>query len=108
MLDMSAFRRYEILVPLSFNDGTAVPEFLLRQTFQELEDHFGNASSETQVVRGSSDYYGMEFRDKNARLFVDVPDLPAHREFFKRFKELLKGRFQQIDIWITSHPLEVL
>jgi hypothetical protein len=105
---MAAFRRYEILVPLSFNDGSPVPESLLKQTFQELKEHFGNASSETQVVRGSSEYYGVEFKDKNARLFVDVRDLEEHREFFHNFKERLKERFQQIDIWITSHPLDVI
>lgn len=31
---------------------------------------------------------------------------PAY--FFEEFKELLKERFKQIDIWLTTYPLEVL
>jgi hypothetical protein len=33
-------RRYEILVPLLFNDGTPVPESLLAQTFEDLRAQF--------------------------------------------------------------------
>jgi len=33
---MSLSRRYEVLVPLVFNDGTPVPESLLAETFAEL------------------------------------------------------------------------
>ncbi len=50
---MIALRRYEILVPLLFNDGNTVPEDLLAQTFAELRGKFGAASWETQVVQGS-------------------------------------------------------
>jgi len=39
---------------------------------------------------------------------VDVPDLPEHRAFFKEFKQSLKQRFRQVDVWITSHPLDVI
>ncbi len=44
---MSALRRYEILVPLVFNDGRSVPEALLVETFAELRTQFGAASWET-------------------------------------------------------------
>jgi hypothetical protein len=40
--------------------------------------------------------------------FVDVPDLPEHRAFFKEFKQVLKQRFKQVEVWITSHPLDVI
>ena len=42
------------------------------------------------------------------RFFVDVPDVPEHRAFFREFKERLKVRFDQLEIWITSHPLDVI
>jgi len=38
------------------------------------------------------------------RNFVDVPDTTETRPFFQEFKERLKTRFRQIDIWMTSHP----
>ena len=101
---MNGLRRYEILVPLLFNDGRVVPESLMAQTFTELRDKFGAASWETQTVRGSWEHQGAVYEDNLTRFFVDVPDLPEHREF----KEKLKGRFDQLEIWITSHPLDVI
>jgi hypothetical protein len=37
-----------------------------------------------------------------------VPDTAENRQFFVEFKELLKQRFQQIDIWMTTYPLDVI
>jgi len=39
---------------------------------------------------------------------VDVPDTAANRQFFIRFKETLKERFQQLDIWVTTFPIELI
>ena len=47
---MRNWRRYEILLPLRFNDGQRVPKALLAQTVQELEDRFGAVSCETQTL----------------------------------------------------------
>ncbi len=101
-------RRYEILLPLRLNDGTSVSEQLLIDTLLELERMFGAASCESQEIRGQWTYQGKSYRDNLVRLFVDVPDLPEHRQFFIEFKERMKSRFQQLDIWVTSHPLGVL
>jgi hypothetical protein len=38
---MSDLRRYEILLPSQFNDGTAIPQELIAETLLELEDTFG-------------------------------------------------------------------
>ena len=59
-------------------------------------------------MRGSWEYEGAIFRDNLTRFFVDVPDLPEHRLFFKEFKATLKERFKQVDVWITSHPVDVI
>jgi hypothetical protein len=42
------------------------------------------------------------------RVFVDVADEAEHRRFFLEFKQRLKARFQQIDIWITTYPIEII
>jgi hypothetical protein len=100
-------RRYEILLPLYFNDGRRVPAALLEQTRSEIEQRLGSVSVETQPIRGfDADTAGDE--DKMVRLFVDVQDTPEHRAFFLREKETLKSRFQQEEIWITTFPVEVL
>ena len=37
----SAFRRFEMLLPLRFNDGTAVPNELVADSLLELRERFG-------------------------------------------------------------------
>jgi hypothetical protein len=93
---------------LLFNDGTPVPESLVAKTFSELRTKFGAASWETQTVRGAWEHAGAVYGDNLTRFFVDVPDLPEHRVFFKEFKTKLKQRFNQLDVWITSHPVDVI
>lgn len=66
---MRILRRYEILVPLLFNDGTPVSEDLLAQTFSELRKKFGAASWDAQIVRGSWEYQGISYRDNLTRFF---------------------------------------
>jgi hypothetical protein len=46
---MSTSARYEILLPLRFNEDQAVPDALISDTLLELENHFGAISWETQV-----------------------------------------------------------
>ena len=45
-------RRYEILLPLQFNDGRPVPDSVLAETLLELRIEFGAVSCETQSIRG--------------------------------------------------------
>jgi hypothetical protein len=104
----SPSRRYEVLLPLRFNDGTPVPNELISETLQDLESRFGSVSFESQTIRGQWTHQGESYRDDLVRVFVDVPDLPEHRQFFVDFKDRLKSRFQQLDIWVTTHPLEIL
>ena len=92
---------------LTFNNGQTIPETLLWETVKELEEHFGALSWETQLVRGIWQHEGTFFRDNNTRLVMDVPDTPESRSFFETFKAKLKVRFQQVDIYLTSHPIDV-
>src|SRR5258708_36517239 len=48
-----AYRRYEILLPLRFNDGLPVPEALVGDTLFDLRQRFGAVSCETQTIRGN-------------------------------------------------------
>jgi hypothetical protein len=100
-------RRFELLLPQRFNDGTPVPDELLGQTILELRKQFGALSSETQIIRGMWENAGQSFRDELIRLFVDVADTPENQQFFRAFKEQLKLRFKQIDIRVTTYLIEV-
>ena len=101
-------RRFEVLLPLRFNDGQAVPEEVVADTLLELEQRFSAVSCETQSIRGYWRHEGESYRDDLIRVFVDVDDEPEHRQFFLEFKERIKVRFQQLDIWMTTYSIEVL
>ena len=103
-----SYRRYEILLPRQFNDGRQVPPRLLVETLIELRRQFGAASCETQTIQGQWQHQREVYHDELVRVFVDVADVPANREFFLHFKEKLKAQFRQVDIWMTSHPIDVL
>lgn len=76
---MSASRRYEILLPLRFNDGEAVPDEFIGEA---LEQKFGAVSWETQVIRGTWQQAGKFYHDELMRVFADVPERPENRQFF--------------------------
>ena len=102
------FRRYEMLLPLRFNDGQPVPDELIADTLIELRERFGAVSCETQTIQGQWQHQEQVFRDDLVRVFVDVLDEEENRRFFVEFKAQLKRRFKQIDIWMTTYPLDVL
>jgi hypothetical protein len=97
-----------VLLPLKFNDGRQIPDALIAETVLELYDQIGAVSSETQIIQGQWGYAAEVFRDELVRLFVDTEDSDANLEFFVDFKERLKRRFDQIDIWIVTYPIEII
>jgi hypothetical protein len=103
-----SLRRFEILLPLRFNDEQPVPDELIADILSQLERRFGAVSTETQTIHGIWGNEGQIYRDELIRVFVDAPDTPEARQFFLEFKEMLKGALKQIDIWVTTYPIEVL
>jgi hypothetical protein len=85
-----------------------VPEELIGTTLMELRSEFGAVSFEPQTIQGTWSHQGQEYHDELVRVFVDVADEPDAKQFFEGFKETLKQRFQQLDIWITTFPIELI
>jgi hypothetical protein len=85
-----------------------VPDLLVGTTLLELRAEFGAISAESQTIQGSWTHLGQDYRDDLVRIFVDVKDEQAARDFFARYKEVLKSRFQQLEIWITTYPIDVI
>ena len=105
---MSAYCRFEILLPLTFNDGRPVPREFLAEAAFEIQSRFGGVSWESQAIEGIWRAGAIQYRDQLNRIFVDAEDTPENREFFVKLKGKLKSRFQQLDIWLTVHPIEIL
>jgi hypothetical protein len=102
-----SFRRYEITLPTRYNDGGPVePEkFLL--TRREIAARFGALTFMPEPAHGEWSHQGARYEDVNIRIIVDVDDTPDNAEFFRRLKQTLKDRFQQIDIWIVSYEIRI-
>ena len=49
---MTKWRRFEVMLPLQFNDGRSVPRAWIGEAMFEVGDHFGNVSFETQTIMG--------------------------------------------------------
>ena len=103
----SKWRRFEVLLPLQFNDGRDVPTEWLADAVLEIVSHFGAASYETQKLEGHWRHGGVVYRDNLVRLVVDVPDTVQSRQWMKEFKGRWKTRLEQVELWMVSHRIEV-
>src|SRR5437867_2221266 len=99
-----SFKRYEILLPTRYNDGLAIEEEDFTRTRRELVAEFGAVTWHPEQLRGIWSHDGRIFEDTHLKVVIDVEDTPAVGAFFRRFKETLKARFRQLDIWIVSYP----
>ena len=100
--------RYEILLPLRYNDGTAIELEKFHRTNLELTNQFEATTADMITAIGTWKYRGTFYEDRLLRLIVDVPASVQADDFFREYKEILKARFQQIDIWISSHEIQIL
>jgi hypothetical protein len=101
------WRRFEVLLPVRFNDGRDVPPDWLAEAVLEIVDRFGAASYETQKVEGHWRYGGVLYRDDIVRVVVDVPDSAKNREWMKDFKNRWRVRLEQLELWMVSYRIEV-
>lgn len=103
----SRWRRFEVLLPLQFNDGRDVPAEWLADAVLEIVDRFGAASYETQRVEGQWRQANVLYRDNLVRLVVDVPDTAANRKWMKAFKARWKLKLEQLELWLVSYLITI-
>ena len=103
----SNWRRFEVLLPLQFNDGRDVPPERLAEALLEVVDRFGAASYETQKVEGHWRHGGVVYRDNLVRIVVDVPDSEENRNWMKHFKSQWKAKLQQLELWVVSYRIDI-
>jgi hypothetical protein len=103
----SKWRRFEVLLPLQFNDGRDIPPEWLAEAVLQVADHFGAASYETQKVEGHWRQGGVVYRDNLVKIVVDVPDTTKNRTWMRQFKDRWKTRLQQLELWMVSYQVQV-
>jgi hypothetical protein len=103
----SKWRRFEVLLPLRFNDGRDVPGEWIADAVLEIVDQFGAASYETQKVEGHWRQGAITYRDDLVRIVVDVADTSENRQWMRAFKGRWKLRLEQLELWMVSHRIDV-
>ena len=103
----SRWRRFEVLLPLRFNDGRDVPAEWVAEAVLEIVDHFGAASYETQKVEGHWRHSGILDRDDLVRIIVDVADNARNRQWMRQFKDRWKVRLEQLELWLVSYRIDI-
>ena len=101
------WRRFEVLLPRQFNDGSEIPGEWISQAILEVVDHFGAVSHETHNVEGHWHRGGVYYRDDLARIVVDVPDKPTNRQWMKRYKARWRKKLRQLELWMVSYHVEI-
>ncbi len=100
--------RFEILLPLFYNSGQPIEQEKFVQTDDELVRQFGAVSTDSVTVRGLWRYQSTLYHDQLLRARVDVDDCAENFQAMRDLKETWKARFEQLDIWITAHRIEVV
>jgi hypothetical protein len=103
----SKLRRFEILLPLQFNDRREIPSEWLAEAVLEIVGNFGAASYETQKVEGHWRSEGVLYRDDLVKIVIDAEDTVENREWMRSFKKRWKDKFEQIDLWLVSYIIDV-
>jgi len=101
--------RYEILLPLRHNDGREVEAEKLLLTKNELIQKFGALTVDPHPLEGRWTQSGVTYEDMLLKYTVDVErDTDEIQQFFREYKERLKQRFVQLDVWIIALPIRIV
>ena len=103
----SKLRRFEILLPLQFNDGREIPPEWLAEAVLEIVENFGAASYETQKVEGHWRHQGILYRDNLVKIVIDASDEEANREWMREYKARWKSKLEQLELWLVSYTIDV-
>ena len=96
-------------MPVSYNDGTPVEQEKFISTRKELLDRFSGVTFDFLPMTGyGPSPRGGVYEDEVARLVVDVEDSLENQQFFVQWKDALKERFRQTEIWMVAILLEVI
>jgi hypothetical protein len=102
-------RRYDIYLPLTYNDGRPVPDEVFRDVHRRLLARFGGLTAQQREFPLQGIWQG------EARLYLDqviiVTVLDFRRRgstrFIPQLKKALLREFDQLAILITEQPLRV-
>lgn len=94
-------------LPLKDNTGKAFSVSTLKRTYQDILKKFG-AYSLFEQAKGVWTHGGVTYIDEVNIVEVITYDSPMIREWVKAYKQVLKRRFRQLEVFVTVQRVEVL
>ena len=110
---MRAAKRYEIYLPLRYNDGTRIERRKFQQVERELLEEFGGFTAMQQdslhALRGFWEYKGQVYQDEIVLFTVyTFEEFEGAEVFLSHYKQVLKEKFRQEEVLLTAQTLEVI
>jgi hypothetical protein len=107
-------QRIEVLLPVRYNPNVrgkrkSIPIELFRITKNELMEHFAQEGLSFEFVirtRTYGEWKGIE--DESLLIKIDVKMKSSDPAWLRQYKEMLKQRFQQDEIYIVYYDLIVV
>jgi hypothetical protein len=103
----SKSRRFEVLLPLRYNDGADVADELLGEAVNEIVGQFRAVNFRRDAIEGRWQHEQTLYRDELACIVVDVPDTAKNRKWMKAYKSRWKKRLNQLEIWMVSYRIDI-
>ncbi len=101
--------RFEILIPLYYNDGTEIEPEKHLITREELLHRFHEGLTWIPAnALGLYIYKGARYTDRCDLLFILTDETKENLEFMREYKETLKDRYEQHEILIYVTKVEIL
>jgi hypothetical protein len=101
------WRRYEVLLPQRFNDGSRVPKRWLAEAVNEIINQFGAVSFDKGKLEGRWLSDRKLYRDILSKLVIDMLDTSKNRLWMRKYKSKWKKRLEQLELWMVSYGVEV-
>jgi len=98
--------RYEFLVPLHDNEGNPFDPAEIVQVRDEITEKFGSLHFQPSApYYGPWEHKGVVYEDKLLLFIVDGPPEETDVQWFQAYKEELKGRFRQLEIYLVAYEV---
>jgi hypothetical protein len=103
-------KKYEIYLPLKYNDGSRIESRKITRIREELVDVFGarTVSSQAAPYQGAWNYRGIDFIEDIIKIEIIARADRKTQKFFKQFKQRLKRLLRQIDVLIVAQDIRTI
>ncbi len=103
-------KKYEIYLPLKYNDGSKIEAQKITRIREELVNVFGarTVSSQAAPYQGAWNYRGIDFIEDIIKIEIIARADRKTQKFFRQFKQRLKRLLKQIDVLIIAQDIRTI